>query len=499
MSEKEKNNFLPRPPIVVVLGHVDHGKTTLLDYIRKTKIAEKESGGITQSIGAYEVEVNNKKITFIDTPGHEAFTSLRSRGAKTADLAILVVAADEGIKPQTLESVQIISKAQIPYIVALTKIDKPEANPEKVKRELVAKGIYLEKWGGDIPWVEVSSKTGQGIDELLEMIILMGEMIGLKGDKNLPASGFVLESYLDSKRGPTAVLIITNGTLRQKDLIMAGNVYGKVKILENFLGQSLKEATFSSPVRIIGFEDIPEVGSEFFAAKNQEELEQIKMLVKTEKGKNISTLKIIGDPNSQIQIPLIIKADSQGSYEALEFLIDKLGKNQQWCFNLIYSGIGDITEGDLKIANPLGTLVIGFRVKKRPETITLIKNNPSLVIIEEDIVYNIEQKVKEITEKRFIEKPEEQIIGQLEVLSVFNPSKGYQIIGGKVLEGEILLKSRFHLIRNEEIIGEGKVVNLQQNKMDVKTVKVNQECGLMVECSKEIKVGDKLEFFQKIS
>jgi translation initiation factor IF-2 len=223
------------------------------------------------------------------------------------------------------------------------------------------------------------------------------------------------------------------------------------------------------------------------------------MLVKTEKGGNISTLKIIGDPNSQIQIPLIIKADSQGSYEALEFLIDKLGKNQQWCFNLIYSGIGDITESDLKIANPLGTLVIGFRVKKRPETIVLIKNNPSLVIIEEDIVYNIEQKIKEITEKRFIEKPKEQIIGQLEVLSVFNPSKGHQIIGGKVLEGEILLKSRFHLIRNEEIIGEGKVVNLQQNKMDVRTVKVNQECGLMVEYSKEIKAGDKLEFFQKIS
>ncbi len=494
-KEGEKNNLTLRPPVIVVLGHVDHGKTTLLDYIRKTKVAEKEVGGITQSIGAYEVEVKGKKITFIDTPGHEAFLNLRSRGAKIADIAILVVASDEGVKPQTIESLKIIEETKIPYLVALTKIDKPEANSEKVKRELSEKGVYLEGWGGHIPWVEVSAKTGQGIEELLELIILMGEMEGLKGNPENLASGFVLESYLDSRRGPTAVLIITDGTLRLKDEIYAGGVYGKVKLLENFLGQPIQEATFSSPVRVIGFEEVPKAGEEFFVFKEKKELEKILLLKEEERKEKRKTL---GEEGSQVKIPLIIKADSLGSLEALESFLEKIAKENQWCFLLLEREIGDLTDGDVKMANPLGTIIVNFKVRKKPEATNLLLNRPKIIVIEGEIIYDIEKQLIEVVQSNFIQKPTEEIIGELEVLKIFNPSKGYQIIGGKVIKGKIIINHRFHLKRNEERIADGKLVGLQRNKINVNEVNANEECGLMVECLIDIEKGDYLEFFRKI-
>ncbi|MGE4554861.1 MAG: translation initiation factor IF-2 [Candidatus Paceibacterota bacterium] len=493
-NSQEEKKLISRPPIVVVLGHVDHGKTTLLDYIRKTKVAEKEAGGITQSIGAYEAEIKGKKITFIDTPGHEAFLTLRSRGAKIADLAILVVASDEGVKPQTKESLKIIEQSKIPFLIALTKIDKEGANPEKVKRELAEEGVFLEGWGGHIPWVEVSAKTGKGIDELLELIILMGEMEGLTGDPNVLASGYILESYLDPKRGPTAILIITNGTLKIKDEIFAGNVFGKVKILENFLGQPISEATFSSPVRVIGFEEIPQVGEEFFVYKDKKELE----LILQERQKQRETKRFLGDLNSQIKIPLIIKADNKGSLEALEFLIEKIANENQWLFLVLEKEVGDLTDGDLKLANPLGTIIITFKVKKRPEANNLLLANPRLVLLEGEIIYEIEEQLINTVKEKFIEKPTEEIIGQLEVLAIFNPSKGYQIIGGKVIQGKVINKHRFHLKRNNEILSDGTLVGLQRNKIEVNEVNEGQECGLMVDCSFDIQKGDLLEFFRKI-
>jgi translation initiation factor IF-2 len=495
INQEKENNLINRPPVVVVLGHVDHGKTTLLDYIRKTKVAEKEIGGITQSIGAYEVEVKGKKITFIDTPGHEAFLELRSRGTKTADLAILVVASDEGVKPQTLESLKIIQEAGIPYLVAFTKIDKPEANLEKAKKELAENGVYLEKWGGNIPWVAVSAKTGEGIDELLEMIILLGELENLKGNPNQEASGFILESYLDSRRGPTAILIITNGTLRLKDEIWAEGIFGKVKILENFLGQPIQEATFSSPVRVVGFENIPPVGTEFFVFKGKEELKNILQ----ERERKEESKKILGDSKSELKIPLIIKADNIGSLKALEFLINKIGQENQWSFLILESEVGDLTDGDVKLSNPSGTIIIAFKIKKKPEAVNLLINFPRTFVLEDEIIYNIEDQIIKTVKDKFIEKPIEEIIGRLEVLAIFNPSKGYQIIGGKVIEGKVVNKHRFHLIRNNKIIADGKLVGLQRNKIDVNEVNQDYECGLMIDLKEEIKKGDLLEFFRKIS
>ena len=330
MKDKNKQlGLVSRPPIIVVLGHVDHGKTSLLDYIKKTKIAEKESGGITQHIGAYEIEIKGKKITFIDTPGHEAFSKIRSRGAKVADIAILVVAADEGVKVQTKESLKDIKKAQIPYIVAITKIDKAGANLEKVKNELSEAGVLLEGRGGDIPFVGVSSKTGQGIDELLELILLLSEMQELKADPNNQAIGFIIESHLDRSRGNTASLIITDGTLHLKDEIIVDQIkIGKVKILENFKGESIPEATFSSPIRVLGFETSVPVGAKLSVGDLKD-----KTMASVQESKTIG--KELGSHDSKIKIPLIIKSDTSGSGEALEQVIAQLGKKNEWLFFLL--------------------------------------------------------------------------------------------------------------------------------------------------------------------
>ena len=484
-------NLIPRPPIVVVLGHVDHGKTSLLDYIRKTKVAEKEAGGITQHIGAYEIAVKGKRITFLDTPGHEAFSQIRSRGAKVADIALLIVAADEGIKPQTKESLDCIKEAKIPFIVVLTKIDKEGANPEKVKKDLTELGVYLEGWGGDVPWAEVSSKTGKGIDELLELILLVAEMEELKANPQEPASGIIIESHLDSRRGITVTLIITNGTLYLKDKIAAGSAKGKVKILEDFQGNLIEKATFSSPIRIIGFETLPSAGEEFFAG------EEGSKKTETEASSRILA-KELGDKNSPLRIPVIIKSDTLSSSEALECVIDQLGQEKSWLFLILKNEIGDLSEGDLKIIPQERTLIISFRINKKPEIVSIFLANKNLIPLEGEIIYEIKDKIQKIIEDQFINKPTEEILGQLEVLIIFHPEKGNQLIGGKVIEGLVKNKARTRVLRNKEIIGEGKIVNLQKNRVDVNEVATGGECGILIDCSKLIEKGDLLEFFQKI-
>jgi len=493
MKDKNKQlGLVSRPPIIVVLGHVDHGKTSLLDYIRKTKIAEKESGGITQHIGAYEIEVEDKKITFIDTPGHEAFSKIRSRGANVADIAILVVAADEGVKQQTKESLKDILEAQIPFIVAITKIDKEAANIEKVKNELSEAGVLIEGRGGDVPFIGVSSKTGQGIEDLLEIILLLSEMQELKANSDNQARGIVIESHLDRFRGNTASLIITDGTLYLRDEIMVeGTKIGKVKILENFKGKSISEATFSAPVRVLGFEKSVPVGSEFSVGSSD-----------TKKSDSIEKLKIIskslGDKNSEIKIPLIIKSDTSGSGEALEQVIMQIGEKNNWGFSLLRNETGDISESDFKIAPSGKTLIIGFRVRKKPEVNNILLSNKNILLIEGDIIYEIEDKIKKLVEAEFIERPEEEILGKLEVLAVFNPVKGSQLIGGKVIEGKVQNKARFRLMRGEEIINQGKILNLQKNKIDIPEVKTGEECGLLIDCPEKAEKGDLLVFFRKI-
>lgn len=491
--QKEKTsqeNLVMRPPIVVVLGHVDHGKTTLLDYIRKTKVAEKEAGGITQHIGAYEIIIKGKKITFLDTPGHEAFFQIRSRGAKVADVALLVVAADEGVKPQTKESLDCIKEAQIPFIVVFTKIDKEGANPEKVKKELADLGVFLEGWGGEVPWVSVSSKTGQGIDELLDLILLVAEMEELKANPYEPASGVVIESHLDARRGIVATLIITNGTLHQRDKIFTSSSEGKVKILEDFMGKPLFEATFSSPVRVIGFEQLPVAGEEFYVSEEKKKQNEVN-------AKKVISKKI-GETNSQITIPLIIKSDTFSSSEALEHLLDQVGKVKNWSFLLLRNEVGDLSEGDLKILPKEKSLIINFRVAKKPEVVQMLLNNKNFVVLEGEIIYDLQDKAIAVIEEQFINKPTEEILGKLEVLAIFHPEKENQLVGGKVIEGEVKNKTKFRVIRGETVIGEGKIVNLQKNRMDCNEVYKGEECGLLLSCPKIIEKGDLLEFFQKL-
>jgi len=484
-------NLIPRSPIVVVLGHVDHGKTSLLDYIRKTKVAEKEAGGITQHIGAYEIEIKGKKITFIDTPGHEAFAQIRSRGAKAADVALLVVAADEGVKPQTKESLDCIKQAQIPFILVMTKIDKEGANPDKITKELTDLGIFLEGWGGDVPFAKVSSKTGKGIDELLELILLVAEMEELKANPQQPASGIVIESHLDSRRGITSTLIITNGTLYLKDKIAAGSAKGKVKMLEDFQENLIEEATFSSPVRVIGFETLPSAGEEFFVCEEKLKEEETKINPRI-------LAKQLGDKNSALKIPVIIKSDTSSSSEALECVIDQLGQEKNWLFLILKNEVGDLSEGDLKIIPQERTLVISFRINKKPEISSIFLANRNLISLEGEIIYEIEDKIQKIIEEQFINKPTEEILGKLEVLVIFHPEKGNQLIGGKVIEGLARNKVKVRILRNNAIIGEGKIVNLQKNRVDVNEVVAGGECGILIDCSKPIEKGDLLEFFQKI-
>jgi translation initiation factor IF-2 len=381
--------------------------------------------------------------------------------------------------------------AQIPFIVAITKIDKEEANLEKVKNGLSEAGVLLEGRGGDVPFIGVSSKTGKGIEELLELILLLSEMQELKANPNDQASGVVIESNLDRSRGNTVSLIITNGTLSLKDNISADQIGGRVKILEDFQGKSISKATFSSPVKVIGFERLVPVGAKFLAGDTKDDVVHL-----------IEELKIsgkeLGDKDSKIKIPFIIKSDTSGSGEALEHVIEQLGKKNGWLFFLLKNEAGDISGSDLKIVPSGKTIIIGFRVRKKPEINNIILTNKNLLLIEGEVIYEIEDKVKTLIEDEFIKKPTEELIGKLEILAIFNSIKGNQLIGGKVIEGSIQNKIRFRLLRGEQIIGQGRVLNLQKSKKDIPNINTGEECGLVIDCPEETVKGDFLVFFRKI-
>lgn len=476
-----------RPPVVVVMGHVDHGKTTLLDYIRKTSVAAKESGSITQHIGAYEIEHPStasgqvRKITFLDTPGHEAFSKMRSRGAKVADIAILVVAADEGVKPQTKEAIRHIQEAKIPFLVALNKIDRPNASPERAKQELASSGVLVEGWGGNAPVVEISSKTGKGIDELLGLVLLLSDMEELKADKSKPAEGIVIESHLDRRRGQMTTLLILNGTLRRGDTIAAGNAFGKVKILENFLGASAEELTVSSPARVLGWETVPKVGDSFRSV-SPEELDVLKK-EKTEQGPE--PVKTSAD------IRLLIKTDVAGSEEALEEAISKI-PHEGIELAILFSGVGDISESDVKFASATNAMIVGFRVRISREAEALLSQNP-VPIIQSDIIYElllrIEKEVKSVEESKL----EKATPITFEVTALFGTKAERQIIGGEVRSGTLKKGMRVNILRQGQKIGTGKVVNLQKEKADVTEIEERSECGVLFESEVKITKGDTFE------
>jgi len=486
MNETENQN-LKRPPVVVVVGHVDHGKTSLLDYIRKTTVAAKEAGGITQSIGAYEIEHSDRKITFIDTPGHEAFSKMRIRGAKIADVGILVVAADESVKPQTKEAIKALVDSETPFVVAITKIDKSNVDLEKVKNDLTANNVLLEGYGGAVSYQGVSSKTGEGIKELLDLILLTADLEELKYNPENLASGFVLEAKMDSKRGNSVTVILKDGKLKRGDSIATATAKGKIKILENFLGKSAEELEPSSPAVILGFETLPETGEEFLAGKlSEEDLAKVKKTA-------VRKLETSDTKNKESQtIRVILKADTAGSLEALYDLLKKIPIKENQTLDVISQSVGEITDNDVKNAVATKAMVLGFRVKPNKAAENLA-NAQDVMIITDEIIY----RLVEGTEKTFLEMGKSKFSGELEILAVFSAKNNKQTIGGQVNRGQIRIKSWLEIQRNlpnkgEEIIGKGKVLNLQQNKKEVNAVNEGNQCGLILESEIKIEVGDKL-------
>ncbi len=488
-EKEQKNNLQTRPPVVVVLGHVDHGKSSLLEAIKDLKITTKESGGITQHIGAYEVEHKGKQITFIDTPGHEAFSAMRSRGAKVADIAVLVIAAEDGVKEQTKEAISHIKKAGIPMIVAINKIDKPEADPEKVKRELSSEDILVESMGGNIPSVDVSAKEEKGITDLLEMVSLVAEIEDLKGDISKPAEGAVVESYLDSKKGAVATLLLRNGILKKGNILGTSFAVGKVRVLEDFQGNSIEKALPSMPVIVLGFENVPWVGDKFKVYNNLEKARE-----NLEKEEVLSPEPTVLEPDKKI-LNLVLKVDVLGSLEVIEGVLKNLPQ-EEVILRILKAEVGDVNDSDVKLAKGAKAKIIGFRVKINPIAKSLALRE-KITIINFDVIYELVQAVRELFKK--MKKPKEVKVdlGEVEILEIFLIDKKRQIIGGKVKSGEIKRGAQVEVYRKKEKAGEGKIVGLKRGEKDIQTVKKGSECGLLFEGGIKIEQGDWLKVYKK--
>jgi translation initiation factor IF-2 len=479
------------------MGHVDHGKSTLLDYIRKSNIVNSESGGITQHISAYEVSHKDesgtmKLITFLDTPGHEAFSKMRARGAVASDIAILVVSAEDSVKAQTMEAYNTIIESKIPYIVAINKIDRPNANIEKTKMDLVEKGIYLEGMGGDIPFVLISAKVGTGVLELLDMIILVSMMHETSGDTGKTASGVIIEANREPKRGISATAIIKDGTLKSGMFVACGEAIVTTRILENFLGKPIKEATFSSPIRLVGFESMPEVGNVFQSFETKKEAENYVSEIRENRFANQTSSS--NEISSGKIIPLVIKTDVAGTIEALEKEISKLN-TEEISFKIVSKGVGSINESDLKMASiNKDTIVVGFNIKMDNGARDL---NESLKVSVQvfDIIYKLIDWLKETIEERRPRLEVVEVTGTLKVLKTFNGTKDKQVIGGKVTTGRITDNGTVRIMRRDFEIGRGKIAGLQQNKLKSKEILEGTDCGVSVESKIDIAPGDVLEAF----
>lgn len=472
----------PRPPVVAVLGHVDHGKTTLLDYIRKTNVAAREAGGITQSVGAYEIEHSGKKITFIDTPGHEAFTKMRSRGCSIADLAILVVAADDGVKPQTAESIKILTESETPFVVAINKMDATGADLEKTKNDLTAHNVLLEGYGGSVSFQPISAKTGEGVNELLDLLLLAAELEELTYDPAAPASGIVLESKMDRRRGLEAVLIVKDGTLRRGDDLTAGGVRGKAKILENFLGETAESLAPSSPALVIGFENLPAAG-EFFVAGAGDALAVSPGAALAQKQ---SASLAAQDAETENTVRVVLKATNSGSLEALAEVVRALPLDAP--IRIIDASVGDVVDNDVKLAVSSGAHILSFasRVDKAAKNLA---DAQGVRIIESKIIYELTKTLEEIAQTKAVPKA----AGILEVLAVFSQLKlDKQVIGGKVIHGTFRTRAPFRIVRGTASPGQGRVLNLQHNKKDAAHVAEGKEAGLMVNAAVAVEKGDQL-------
>ena len=494
-AEKEEN-LKPRPPIVTIMGHVDHGKTTLLDTIRKTKVAEGESGGITQHIGAYRVKKNERWITFLDTPGHEAFTEMRARGANVTDLIVLVVAADDGVRPQTLEVINRAKFTNTPMIVAINKIDKPEANVMKVKQELAGQGVLTEEWGGKTIAVEISAKQGIGIDNLLEMILLTAEVENFRANPAGKTVGTIIESQVLPGKGATASVIVQNGCLRVGDIVVAGAAFGRIRSLEDEKGRRLKEAGPSVPAQISGFSEVPQAGDILQTTQTLDEAKQIAAIAqhKNRSHKLVAKQQLTGDVESKT-LNLIIKADVAGSLEAIKQSIAKL-KNDEVKIDILSDGVGEVNESDVLMAANSKASVLAFRTKINPKAVALAKQK-NVIIDSYDVIYSLVEDVTDAVIKMFTPELEKTVFGRAKVLAIFRTEKGEMIVGGRVEEGELRKKGQVSIWRNGVELGRGEIAELQQSKVAAKTVAKNEEFGMKIKSSVKIKEGDILENFEE--
>lgn len=495
----KEGKLVPRPPVVTIMGHVDHGKTTLLDYIRKTKVAESEAGGITQHIGAYRVKVKDRFITFLDTPGHEAFTRMRARGAKATDIVVLVVAADDGVMPQTLEAIDHAKAGNVPIIVAINKIDKPNANPERVKQQLSQHGIVVEDWGGDVVSVELSAKTGQGVDELLEMILLVGDLLELKANPDIPAKGIILESKLDPKKGPLATVLIQNGTLTEGDFFLCGTEVGKVRALFNEFGQRMNSASLSTPVVVMGFEKVPSVGDIFVVVRDVEKARQIaqfrleKMKSTVAPVRKISLEDLLKRPEEVKEFNVIIKGDVQGTVEVVEELLRRLG-SEKIKINIIHKAEGPPSESDVLLASASNSVIVAMNVRP-PRKVLELAESENVELRTYNIIYELNEDIRRIVEGLLEPERREVYLGTAEVKQIFKIAKVGTVAGCFVRDGKIAIHSKVRIVRDGKVIYEGKIGSLKRFKEDVNEVKNGLECGVSVEQFNDIKVGDVIECF----
>lgn len=505
-KEDKEEELQPRPPIITVMGHVDHGKTTLLDYIRKTKVAEREAGGITQHIGAYVVEVSTsegkKKLVFLDTPGHEAFTAMRARGAQATDIAVLVVAADDGVMPQTVEAIDHAMAAKVPIIVAINKIDKPGANPDKIKQELTQHGLIAEDWGGNTVMVPVSAKTGQGVEELLEMIALQSELGELKANPKKKARGVVLEAKLDKHRGAVATFLVQNGVLKKGDSVVAGLYAGKIRAMFNDRGKPVKEATPSMPVEVLGLSGVPLAGDKFYVVKDEKTARKIaekrqelarKSSLKQEKRVSLEELFSQMQKGEVKELNLVLKADAQGSIEAIKKSLDELSTDEVKV-RMIHTGVGPITENDIMLAVASGAIVIGFNV--RPNAMARkVAEKENVDVRSYRVIYDIVDEVKNAMHGLLSPEEKEVYLGSAEVRATFKVPKVGTVAGCYVKDGVIRRNANVRLVRDGVVVYEGKILSLKRFKEDVKEVQAGYECGIGLENFNDIKIGDTIECF----
>jgi translation initiation factor IF-2 len=493
---------MPRAPVVTVMGHVDHGKTSLLDYIRRAKVASGEAGGITQHIGAYHVQTERGMVTFLDTPGHEAFTAMRARGAKATDIVILVVAADDGVMPQTKEAIHHAKAAGVPIVVAVNKIDKPEANPERVKQELVVEEVVPEEYGGDVPFISVSAKTGQGIDTLLENVLLQAEVLELKAAIDAPAKGIVIESRLDKGRGPVATILVQSGTLRRGDVVLAGASYGRVRAMLDENGKPIQSAGPSIPVEIQGLTEVPAAGDEVMSLADERRAREIALfrqgkfrdvkLARQQAAKLESMFENIAEGSQTLS--LIVKTDVQGSQEALVQSLVKLS-TEEVRIQVVHAAVGGISESDVNLAIASGAVMIGFNVRADASSKKLAEAN-GVDIRYYNIIYDAVDEVKLAMSGMLAPEKREEIIGMVEIREVYTISRIGTVAGCMVTDGLVRRDSQVRLLRNNVVHWSGHMESLRRFKDDVREVKSGFDCGITLRGNNDLEVGDQLEIFE---